>query len=436
MNRTTLFLSALVLGGTMVQARSAEHPQANSGGSKATMPAHPQESHATEKCGHCGGSTGRAQTPATPGKKADHATHSGAEHHDGNAGKNTFGKDGHVLEAHGHGVDDHHDRDGEHERHRELRDNPELSRAHEHHYAERSYSFRGHDFDHRTYYIHGVAYSRFYQHYYYHGIAFHVYAPGFYYSPFFYGWAYNPWAVPVAWEWGWRGYPWFRYYGARFTPYPVYSSPSLWLTDYMVAETLRSAYEERIAALAAAQQNAEAANFSATRLTPEVKQAIAEEVRRQLALENSEAAAGSQIPPDPGSSGLARMLGDHMAHVFVAASDVMVSSNTGTCSLTEGDVIQLSGPTAPASVTANVLVLASKGSDCRKGSMVAVGLADLQEMQNHMRATLDQGLAELHSKQGKNGMPAAPPAAVKPPVQTAFAAIAPPPDPNGDANHR
>jgi hypothetical protein len=82
------------------------------------------------------------------------------------------------------------------------------------------------------------------------------------------------------------------------------------------------------------------------------------------------------------------------------------------------------------------VVLASKGNDCRMGTTVAVGLAELQEMQNHMRATIDHGLGELQSRQGKGGMPAAPPDAAKSPVATEFAAIAPPPDPNPGATNR
>jgi hypothetical protein len=51
-------------------------------------------------------------------------------------------------------------------------------------------------------------------------------------------------------------------------------------------------------------------------------------------------------------------------------------------------------------------------------------------MQNHMRETLDQGLAELQRKQGQGGIPSAPQSALATPQQTAYAAIAPPPDPN------
>jgi hypothetical protein len=230
-------------------------------------------------------------------------------------------------------------------------------------------------------------------------------------------------------------HPWYRYYGAWFRTYPVYTSPSLWLTDYLVAQTLEAAYEARIdaAADAAAKRRAQAADLASNPMLPEVKQAVAEEVRRQLALEHAEARNSGQNPPDPGSSGLARMLGDGIAHVFVVGTGLEVKFGVGECSLTEGDVIQLNGPTAPNSVTANLVVLATKGNDCHKGSIVTVGLADLQEMQNHMRATIDQGLGELHSKQGKGGLPPLPPAATKSPVQAEFAAIAPPPDPNGEA---
>jgi hypothetical protein len=80
------------------------------------------------------------------------------------------------------------------------------------------------------------------------------------------------------------------------------------------------------------------------------------------------------------------------------------------------------------------VVLSSKGGlECRKSSVVTVALADLQDMQNHMREAIDQGLQELQEKQGKNGLPAAPPSAMTPPVNTAFVQDAPPPDPNAVA---
>jgi hypothetical protein len=164
-------------------------------------------------------------------------------------------------------------------------------------------------------------------------------------------------------------------------------------------------------------------------MSPYVKNLVAEEVKRQLALENKEAAAGTQAQPDPESSGIARMLLDHQSHVFVVANSLDVTSSNGECFVTEGDVLQLQGSTTVGATSANLSVLASKGKDCAKGSVVQVEVSDLQDMQNHMRETLDQGLAELQKKQGQNGIPRAPQSTQAEPQKTAFAAIAPPPDP-------
>src|ERR1019366_5787671 len=119
--------------------------------------------------------------------------------------------------------------------------------------------------------------------------------------------------------------------------------------------------------------------------------------------ENTEGQTGLQTPPDPGSSGIARMLSDNNAHVFVVSRALDVTSAGQECPITEGDVLQLNGPPPAAATTADLVVLASKGPDCGRGAMVSVGLADLQDMQNHMRETIDQGLAELRSKQGTSG---------------------------------
>jgi hypothetical protein len=59
-----------------------------------------------------------------------------------------------------------------------------------------------------------------------------------------------------------------------------------------------------------------------------------------------------------------------------------------------------------------------------------VQLTDLQEMQNHMRENIDQGLQDLQAKQGTGGIPALPPSAQSQPAPAQYAAVAPPPDPN------
>ncbi|MGB6943512.1 MAG: hypothetical protein WBE37_14025, partial [Bryobacteraceae bacterium] len=298
-------------------------------------------------------------------------------------------------------------------------------------YVQHPYGFRGHEYGHRTYYEHGRAYDRFYRGYYYHGVYAEMYAPSFYYAPAFYGWAYNPWAVPFAYPvaaWGWAAAPWYGYYGGFFTPYPVYASASLWLTDYMISQSLQASYQAQADAAAAAQAQALA---NPAPLTPQVKDLISAEVQRQIALENAEAQTAKTGEADPASSGIQRMLTDHIQHVFVAGKDLDVVDAVGTeCAISEGDTLQLTGQTAPNADAASLAVLASKGGqECPRGDTVSVQMADLQDMQNHMRETIDQGMGELQSKQGQGGLPALPPSANVAPVKTMLAMDAPPPDP-------
>ena len=296
-------------------------------------------------------------------------------------------------------------------------------------YVQHPYMYRGHEFGHRTYYYHGRAYDRYYGHYYYHGGYMDVYAPGYYYAPGFYGWAYNPWAAPITYGWGWAGNPWYGYYGTWFTPYPVYASASLWLTDYLIANSLEAAYQAQADAAAA---NAAALQASAP-LTPDTKALISAEVQRQIALENSEAQQNAQSQDiDYGSSGIARSLSDNQPHVFVAGSDLDLTDAAGQeCAISQGDVLEVSTAPPADATTATAVVLASKGGkECAKSDNVSVAFNDLQDMQNHMRETIDQGMGDLQKKQGQGGLPAAPPSAQAAPVKSSYAAVAPPPDPN------
>src|SRR6202012_4508386 len=122
-------------------------------------------------------------------------------------------------------------------------------------------------------------------------------------------WAYNPWAAPVAYSWGWGGAPWYGAYGYYFNPYPVYASAALWMTDYVISQNLQAAYaaQAQANANAAAAANAQAmgdyagggqqaenaggGDSGGPALTPAVKQAIADEVRAQLEAEKAAAAS-------------------------------------------------------------------------------------------------------------------------------------------------
>ena len=299
-------------------------------------------------------------------------------------------------------------------------------------YVQHPYVFHGQAFAQRTYWDHGHAYARFYASYPYHGVYLSVYAPAHFYRVGFYGWAYNPWVRPVPYGWGWGGNPWYGYYGFYFAPYPVYAGPAFWLTDYLIATSLQASY----AAQAQAQANADYAAANGPVLTPDVKAQIADEVKYDVQQENLAAQANMNNPqgPPPDTS-VGALLSDGRPHVFVAGADLdLVDVYGRECMVTEGDVVQVQSPPPPDAVQANAIVLASKGgNECARSAMVAIAMTDLQEMQNHMRETVDQGMAELQAKQGQGGLPPAPAADVGPPASAGFAQDAPPPDPNAQA---
>ena len=297
-------------------------------------------------------------------------------------------------------------------------------------YVQRPFAWRGQPYYGRTYYYYGRPYAAYYRGYPYHGIFLAGYAPYSYWRPAFYGWAYNPWYRPIRFGWGWGGSPWYGYYGYYFSPYSVYPSASFWLTDYLIASSLQLAYQER---LQAQQQYYSAPATGQVVLTPDVKQAIADEVQRQLALERAESQTVQQGGDvDVNSSGLPRIFAETSPshpHVFVVSSPLQLTDTQGQeCLLTQGDVLRLTDPTAGDATSAYLTVIASKNRECVRGTTVSVGLADLQEMDNQMRTTIDRGLQDLQAHQG--GLPTPPAAAIGTGVQASFVSSAPPADPN------
>ncbi len=296
-----------------------------------------------------------------------------------------------------------------------------------HGYEQRVYKFRNQEIAHRIYVDHGRTYARFYSPYAFHGVHMEAYRPSEYYSPGFYQWVGRPW-TPVHYGWAWQSDPWYAYYGPYFEPAPVYSTPAIWLTDYMIAASLQSAYASQDAAL---QGNYGPPPAGVTPLSPDVRQQIANEVQNQMVRENAEAQANkhSQIPG--GSVGLDALFVDRQPHVFVAGSDINTNDISGRpCQITQGDVLQVRALPAGNDTFATATVLGSKGGgDCTLASNVSVSLNDLQDMQNHMRETADEGLRELQARQGQDGIPPAPADAAAPPVSGAFVDAAPTPDP-------
>jgi hypothetical protein len=411
---------------------SANHPAANAPSANSASANHPGGPSAPNRVG----SVPQRPGPTAPTRTAPIARTAPRNSVDNNTRDGSAVRtrsNGRVSDVHDarRGMEVHHGLDGSRRVSVERADHSRVvSERGRPGYVQRPFGYRGHDFERRSYFYHGRAYNRFYRGYGYRGMYLNVYAPGFYFGPGFYGWAYNPWAMPITFGWEWGASPWYGYYGGYFAPYRVYPSASYWLTDYMISTDLEAAYAARQDAGEVAASSPVSAGGTPT-LSPETKQMIADEVRDQLALENQEAQQNtSQQDADPNSSGIGRMLSDGRPHVFVAGGSLDVVDNSGAeCLLSEGDALSLRTPPAPDATQVNLQVLASKGGqECAKSSTVTVGLTDLQEMQNHMRETIDQGLQELQAKQGKGGLPAAPPSAQSQPVPALYASAAPAPE--------
>jgi hypothetical protein len=301
-------------------------------------------------------------------------------------------------------------------------------------YVQHPFSYQAHLYDQRTYYAQGRTSRAFYRPYSYGGTTLDVYATTRFYSPEVYQWTTTRFSAPhvPGWNFVATPTPWFTYYKGYFTPEPAYTNPLSWMADYVLAMTLFTAYSTHPPAAPAAASAPSAPSAPSPQpsaadappvITPDVKEKIAAEVGRQVKQESKEAQQNAQqnaqsrdLPP--GQGGVVEELGDKESHVFVVASDLDLVDPTGRrCTVSEGDVVEVVSAAKPDTVTADAVVLASKGgTECGRSAQVEIALSDLQEMQNHMRETIDQGLATSNNFKDA--------ATVTP----GFAESAPPPD--------
>ena len=280
-----------------------------------------------------------------------------------------------------------------------------VAEARRHGYVQRPFVYSNRNFIKRTYIRNDRLIVRVFRPVSYRGVVYQVYTPLRFFRPGFYAYVFNPWPAPIAWSWGWSTGGWFGFYGGYFTPYTYYRSPMFWLTDYFIAATLQAAYEER----AAAAVRPVPYDQGEVGLSPEVKQLIADEVRRQVERERSEEANSATYYYSPDD---APVWGDGASHVFVTYRPLGVSSNYGYCTIGEGDVLQMNRVPAAYADSANLMVLASRRGECPASSTVTVRLQDLQDMTNRMRETVEAGFADLQGHQGEGGIPPLPAGAV------------------------
>jgi hypothetical protein len=422
-------------GGSMSNDRGENTPANRSGSTAGNRDRNPSGNRG----GYNAGNRGSMNSQRAPGRTV---TLKGG-------GSASFRPNGQVRVIHRDGMRIQHDQRGGRVIVTERRGVRIVTRGGGHGYVQRTYVTRGgRSFYSRTYYNHGVYRVGVYRGYYYRHYHYYGYYPAYWYHPVFYSWAYRPWGPPVYWGvgiggWGWG--PWYGYYRGYFAPYSVYPSAAFWLTDYVIAANLQAAYAARAEANSEAgaeydqgyRDGAAQADNGRVTLTPEVKQAIAEEVKAQLAEEQQQSSGGQGSSydgqpgdgqaqePQPADGEIPPAL-DPARRTFVVSSDITVASNGEECDLTAGDVITRLTDTPDPDQRVNASVQASKKGDCGAGQQVAVSVEDLQDMRNHFQEQLDGGMKELAEKQGKGGLP-------KAPVTGATASDVPPPAPDTDA---
>ena len=287
-----------------------------------------------------------------------------------------------------------------------------------------------HGYYSRTYVYGNRRYAVVYREYGYRGYHYYRYVPAYYYGPRFYSYAYNPWPAPVYYAWGGPiAAPWVYAYPTYFAPAPVYYSPDSWLTDYLLTQNLQAAYQAQQAA--AAESSEAAAASTSTPISPEVRAAIADEVKQQIAEEQAAAkASGSGGGASPGAATGQNLAAGNDAgggppppeapppamnlKFFVVSSPLDVAVDGQPCALTPGDIIERRGKEPDANGEVKVEVVSSKPGDCTADSDLNVKMADLQEMHNNFRENIDAGLKVMADNDSTSkGLPKSPDAQVR-----------------------
>jgi hypothetical protein len=170
------------------------------------------------------------------------------------------------------------------------------------------------------------------------------------------------------------------------------------------------------------------AGSEGVKMSADVKAALADEVKIALAAEQADAskAKGSSggAPADKNEAPPAL---DPKFKTFVVSADLsLVVAEGEECGLTDGDVVERISDKPDDDQNVTVKVVASNKKDCAIGKEGPVAMDDLQEMYNHFRESLKDGMGDLAKKQGTGGLP-------KSPDTKTTAGDVPPPEPDKTA---
>ena len=299
-----------------------------------------------------------------------------------------------------------------------------------------------------------VLYTRVYQQHVWHqygrAFAYETFVPAVRYPAVYYSWALTAWPHPVAYAWSWPIQPWYPMYGALFTPYPVYVSPDLWMTDYIIARSMQAAYQAQTGppapqpappwppAPSAADPGAAPAPDSGAAppapdpsvspsaapgesvpmapsgevppapasvpptVTPEVKAQLNAQIKVQLREQQAAAATPAAATTQ---SGPAALRPNHVFFEVVQPLDVPSGTAGNYCSLSANDYIKRIGGMSQDDWKIPVVVELSSGSDCPQGLRTRIGLNDLNAMENEQEARVLEAMQAASKSMGPNGPP-------------------------------
>jgi hypothetical protein len=276
--------------------------------------------------------------------------------------------------------------------------------------------------------------------------AYETFVPAVRYPGAYYAWALAAWPRPVTYAWGWQVQPWYPMYGSLFTPYPAYTSPDLWMTDYIIAQSMQTAYQAQSVAPASAPapvgtpvapapdssvavpaaQPADAAPApqpgdappapqSGGRpsapvalppaVTPQVKAQLTAQIKVQL--QEQQAAAAMPVTLTTQSTPPA-LRANHVFFQVVQPLDVSSGTPNSHCSLSANDYIKRTGGMSNDDWMIPVVVELSRPSDCPEGLRTRIGLNDLNAMENEQEAQVMEAMQAASKSMGPNGPPSGP----------------------------
>lgn len=266
----------------------------------------------------------------------------------------------------------------------------------------------------RNYVVDGKSSIRVYRTYQYQNITYYQFVPVAYYSPLFYRWINSRWSTPVTYAGDWDGQPWAAANQQYFAPDSSYSTPDALVTDYVIEEDLKLAFEGQDSTRDEASPMA-GGNGDSMPITPQVKQVFAREVGSEVTEMEIEAKSAGAVDPKSKSDvpeQVPSVLNPEHRLLMISTNQQVTTTSGETCLLTGGDMIVRTGNEIVEGDKVEISVLASRPGDCPYNVAAKIELAALQEQSNEMRAQIHSGISMVANKQGTHGIPPGPDSAL------------------------